>query len=269
MKPTAEIAVMGGSGLYSMEMLSNAKTVSVSTPYGKVNEILIGVISGRRVAFLPRHGRSHSVPPHMVNYRANIWALKKMGVRRVMATTSCGSMNPKIRPGDMAVFGQFIDFTKGRPSTFHDGGKHGVVHVDMTEPYCPELSGMLFDSAKRAGVRVHRGTIYACTEGPRFETPAEIRALRGLGADLVGMTNVPECVLAREAEMCYAALGIVTNFAAGISKEKLTYDEVVSIVREKTGAVQGIFEDVIARLPEERKCPCGRALEGAGAHSPV
>lgn len=268
MKTSAEVAIIGGSGLYSLESLEGARSVSVSTPYGKVKDVLIGSISGKTVAFLPRHGRGHTVPPHMVNYRGNVWALRKLGVKRVLAATSCGSMNPRIRPGDLAILSQFIDFTKCRPVTFHEGGRTGVAHVDMTEPYCPDLRERLLRAARKLRLRVHGDAVYACTEGPRFETPAEIRAMRMLGADVVGMTNVPECVLAREAEMCYAAVGIVTNLAAGISGRKLTYDEVIEVVRESGGKVQRIFGEVISGLTDERKCGCGRAMEGARAHSP-
>jgi len=267
MKPSAEIAIIGGSGIYRLESLEEARRISIGTQYGTVREITVGKGFGRTIAFLPRHGGGHAVPPHLVNYRANIWALKVLGVKRVLAITSCGSLVRKIKPGDLAVLSQFIDFTKGRPSTFYEGGKMGVAHVDMTEPYCPDLRTRLFKAAERLGIKIHRRTIYACTEGPRFETPAEIRALRTLGAELVGMTNVPECVLAREAEMCYAAIAIVSNFAAGISKTKLTYDEVIQAVRSADDKVYRIFEEVIPRLPDERTCICSRAMEGAKAHS--
>ncbi|MEM2875046.1 MAG: S-methyl-5'-thioadenosine phosphorylase [Candidatus Hadarchaeales archaeon] len=262
------MAIIGGSGLYSLESLEGARRVSVGTPYGIVKDVLVGGISGKKVAFLPRHGRGHTVPPHLVNYRGNIWALRRLGVERVLAATSCGSMNPRIKPGDLAILSQFIDFTRCRPSTFHEGGRSGVAHVDMTEPYCPDLRGRLLQAARKLHLRAHGDVVYACTEGPRFETPAEIRAMRMLGADVVGMTNVPECVLAREAEMCYAAVGIVTNFAAGISERKLTYDEVVEVVRKSADIIQRIFGEVIQELTGERSCVCGKAMEGARAHSP-
>jgi 5'-methylthioadenosine phosphorylase len=264
----ADVAIIGGSGLYSMESLEGAKRISVRTPYGRVSEITVGKLCGKAVAFLPRHGSGHALPPHLVNYRGNIWALRELGVKRVLAATSCGSLNPRMKPGHLTVLSQFIDFTKSRPSTFYEGGKRGVAHVDMTEPYCPDLRARLIEAARRLGLRVHGKAVYACTEGPRFETPAEIRALRILGADLVGMTNVPECVLAREAEMCYAAVGIVTNFAAGMAGRKLTYDEVIEVVRGSAETIHRIFGEVISGLTEKRECECGRAMERARAHSP-
>ncbi len=259
----AEIAVIGGSGVYSIAALRGAKTTVVSTPYGDSPEIVIGVVKGRKVAFLPRHGRGHTVPPHLVNYRANLWALHKLGVRRVLATTACGTTNPRMRPGDLSLLTQFIDFTKCRPQTFFEGRKGGVVHVDITEPYCPELRGVLTEAAKKLGIRLHPKATYACMEGPRFETSAEIKALRKLGSDLVGMTNVPECVLARELEICYAAVGIVTNFAAGISKTKLSHADILKLMDENIKRVQKLLLDTIPRIPKRRSCSCGRALEGA------
>ncbi|MFH1820821.1 MAG: S-methyl-5'-thioadenosine phosphorylase [Methanobacteriota archaeon] len=258
----AEIAVIGGSGMYSMAALKNAKTTSVSTPYGVSPEILVGSLIDHRVAFLPRHGKGHKIPPHLVNYRANMWALKKMGVKRILTTTASGSINPKMRIGELAILTQFLDFTKCRQQTFYEGGKSGVAHVDASEPYCPELRGALLKNAKKLKMEVHPKATYACTEGPRFETSAEIKAYGKLGADLVGMTNVPECVLARELEMCYAAVGIVTNFGAGISKTKLSHAYVLELMNENMKMVQGLILETIPTIPEKISCDCCRALEG-------
>jgi 5'-methylthioadenosine phosphorylase len=246
-----------------MAEFGRAKTTVVKTPYGDSPEILLGRLRGREVVFLSRHGKGHKTPPHLVNYRANIWALHRLGVKRVLATSSCGSANPRMRPGEFAVLSQFIDFTKCRPQTFYEGGKDGVAHIEVTEPYCPELRKTLIETAMKLGLKAHPSAVYACTEGPRFETAAEVRALRMLGADLVGMTNVPECVLAREMAMCYSTLGIITNFAAGISKKKLTYREVLDIVRESMGQVRKLLLETIEHLSKKRSCPCGHALEGA------
>lgn len=246
-----------------MVVFEKAKAAVVGTPYGDSPEFIVGKFRGREVVFLPRHGKGHTTPPHLVNYRANLWTLRKLGVRRVLATTACGTINPMMRPGDLALLAQFIDFTKCRPQTFYEGGKDGVAHVDVTEPYCPELRGILVDTAKKLGLGLHPGAIYACTEGPRFETAAEIKALQKLGSDLVGMTNVPECVLARELEMCYAAVGIVTNFAAGISRTKLTHADVMHLMKGSVGSVQKLLLEVISKIPKRRSCPCGHALEGA------
>ena len=259
----AEIAIIGGSGVYSVGILKKASTTVVSTPYGNSPEIVIGKLGGCRVAFLPRHGKGHTAPPHLVNYRANLWALRELGVKRILATTACGSLNPKMRPGELALLYQFIDFTKRRPQSFYEGGERGVVHIDVTEPYCPELRDVLFKTAKSLKLKLHLRATYGCTEGPRFETAAEIKALRRLGCDLVGMTNVPECVLARELEICYATAAVVTNFAAGISKAKLTHAEVAELMKENIGRVQKLLFKAIPEVPKKRSCTCGRALEGA------
>ena len=260
---SAEIAIIGGSGLYSITEFEKTRTTVVKTPYGYSPELLLGRLRGREVVFLPRHGKGHGIPPHLVNYRANLWALHKLGVKRVFATSSCGSTNLRMRPDELAVLSQFIDFTKCRSQTFYEGGKDGVAHVDVTEPYCPELREILIKTARKLDLKVHPRAVYACTEGPRFETAAEVKALRMLGSDLVGMSGVPECVLARELEMCYATLGIITNFAAGISKKKLAYTEVVKIIEGSIGHVQKLILEAIGRVPKRRSCPCSRALEGA------
>ncbi|MEW6592714.1 MAG: S-methyl-5'-thioadenosine phosphorylase [Candidatus Hadarchaeota archaeon] len=258
----AEIAVIGGSGVYSMAAMKGAASTRVKTPYGLSPEVTVGRLGGRNVAFLPRHGKGHTVPPHMVNYRANIWALKELGVKRILATTACGTMSPRIKPGDLALLTQFLDFTKVRANTFYEG-KEGVVHVDITEPYCIELRRVLLATAKRLRIKLHPKSTYACMDGPRFETAAEIIALRRLGSDLVGMTNIPECVLARELEMCYSAVGIATNHAAGFSKVKLTHADVLEMMQDNVAGVQKLFMEAIPKIPEERKCMCKDALDGA------
>ncbi len=259
----AEIAIIGGSGLYALDLLEGAREVTLETPYGRPPELVVGRLGGREVAFMPRHGRGHTVPPHLVNYRANLWALRELGVTRVLATTASGSMNRRMRPGELALLHQFVDFTKQRAMTFYEGGEKGVVHVDVTEPYCPELRRSLLEAAKELKLKLHPRATYACTEGPRFETAAEIRAMRRLGCDLVGMTNVPECVLARELELCYAAVAVITNFAAGISRGKLTHAEVAELMAASAGRVKALLAEAVARIPEKRSCGCGRALEGA------
>jgi len=246
-----------------MSTFDGTKTVNVDTPYGRSQKLLVGKVRRRKVVFLPRHGVGHTAPPHLVNYRANIWALHKLGVERILATMSCGSINPKMRPGSFVVVTQFIDFTKSRANTFYEGGGPGVVHVDMTEPYCPELRELLVKSAKKLNIGVYPNATYVCTEGPRFETVAEIKAFRKLGADLVGMTGVPECVLARELGMCYAGLGIVTNYAAGISKAKLTYTEVAEMLGKNTSRIQKLLLETVSRIPRRRLCSCSSALDEA------
>lgn len=258
----AEIAIIGGSGFYALA-LERAREVTLETPYGRSPEVVVGRLGSREVAFLPRHGRGHTVPPHLVNYRANLWALRELGVKRVLATTASGSMNPRMRPGELALLHQFVDFTKQRAMTFYEGGEKGVVHVDVTEPYCPELRRSLLEAARELKFKLHPRATYACTEGPRFETTAEIRAMRRLGCDLVGMTNVPECVLARELELCYAAVAVITNFAAGISRGKLTHAEVAQLMAANAERIKELLSAAVRRIPKTRSCGCGRALEGA------
>ena len=252
-----EYAIIGGTGVYDPRLLKDLRTEEVRTPYGDV-EVQVGTYEGVEVAFMPRHGRGHSIPPHRINYRANIWGLRHLGVRRVLATAAVGSLNPEMEPGHFVIVDQFLDFTKGREHTFFDGGENGVVHTDMTHPYCPELRASLIRQAERLGLRCHGAGVYVCTEGPRFETAAEIRAYRILGGDVVGMTNVPESTLAREAGLCYAAMAMVTNMAAGISKSPLTHEEVVEIMAANTENVRRLALETILSLPPEPACTCGR-----------
>jgi 5'-methylthioadenosine phosphorylase len=259
----AEIAVIGGSGVYALDLLKKPETIAIETPYGKSPEIVVGDLEGRRVAFLPRHGKGHTTPPHLINYRANIWALKELGVERVLATTASGSLNPKMRPEGLALLYQFVDLTKCRPSTFYEGGEGKVVHIDVTYPYCPEIRDVLIRTAKKVGIKLFPKATYACSDGPRFETAAEVKAIRHMGCDLVGMTNVPECVLARELEICYSAVAIVTNFAAGITKKKLTHAEVAELMAANIERVKKLMFTAIPMIPKKRSCTCGEALKGA------
>lgn len=261
----AEIAIIGGSGIYSLGFVESVSPRTVSTPYGESSGISVGEFADRKVAFMARHGAGHTLPPHLVNYRANIWALHTFGVKRIIATAATGSLNPNFEPGQFVLPDQFLDFTKGRPSTFYEGGEGGVVHVDVTDPYCPELREVLAKAGKRVGLKLHIGGTYVCTEGPRFETAAEIKMMRRLGGDLVGMTGVPECVLARELEICYSAVCVVTNFAAGISRKKLTHAEVVDLMGKKAEELGKLISAAIPEIPRERNCPCSRALRGARA----
>ncbi len=257
------LAIIGGTGVYNPGMLDQVSLISIDTPYGTVT-CQTGFHAGKGVAFIPRHGRHHSIPPHLINYRANIWALKKMGVRQVLATTAVGSMNHSMKPGDFVLPDQFIDFSKSRVSTFYEGGDRGVVHIDMTSPYCEGLRRIVATSAKELNLSVHNGGCYICTEGPRFETAAEIRAFERLGGDLVGMTGVPEAVLAREAEMCYVTVSMVTNFAAGISPVLLTHREVLDTMKQNAANIQSLLDHVIENATPDEECPCLHALREFG-----
>lgn len=250
-----DLAVIGGTGVYRADMLEKAKEVDVETSYGKVS-LLTGQYKGRNVAFLARHGKGHSVPPHLVNYRANIQALKNLGAKRVIATAAVGSLNEKMEPMDFVLIDQFLDFTKTRKSTFFEGGPQGVLHLDVTEPYCPEIRKFLLETCRELGIKAHEGGCYVTTEGPRFETPAEIKMFKLLGGDLVGMTSVPEVVLAREAGLCYATVAMVTNYAAGISPNPLSHGEVLDAMNTLSANISRLIMKAIEGIPLEGNCSC-------------
>ncbi len=261
-----EFGVIGGTGFYSLSDEQAGDRVDVETRYGRV-EVSRARVGEVAVAFLARHGKGHSVPPHRVNYRGNIAALKELGVRNVLASAAVGSMSEEMPPGSLVVLTQFLDFTRGRASTFFDGDEGEVTHVDMTEPYCAHLRAELQAAGEALGERVHPEGVYVCAEGPRFETAAEIEMFRKLGGDVVGMTSVPEVVLAREAGMCYAAVGIVTNWAAGVSKEPVRHEEVSDFMDGQTPRARALFEQVV-RMHKEiagtpaATCACRPCPEG-------
>ncbi|MCS7119625.1 MAG: S-methyl-5'-thioadenosine phosphorylase [Nitrososphaerota archaeon] len=251
------VAIIGGTGLESL--LKTPHTIRVGTPYGLPPPISVGETQGRSVIFLPRHGHEHSAPPHRVNYRANIYALHTLGVKRIIATNAVGAINLDLKPTDLVIPHDLIDFTRQRPSTFFDDS---AVHIDFSEPFCPYLRGILAEEAKKTGSRVWDMAVYACTEGPRFETPAEIRMLRILGCDVVGMTVAPEAALARELGICYASLCFVSNMAAGIS-ERLTSNEVLEASKSVMPQIRKVIEGAISRISDVRNCLCSEALSGS------
>lgn len=250
------IAVIGGTGVYDPGILDNVIEKTVDTRFG-LARVAVGSYRGQEVAFLARHGAGHSLPPHLINYRANIEALRALGVQRVVATAAVGSLNPLMRPGDFVLVDQFLDFTKQRPATFYEGGEEGVVHCDMTHPYCPHLREVLYRIGTDIGLKLHREGIYVCTEGPRFETAAEIRMFRMLGGDVVGMTSVPECVLAREAGMCYATVAMVTNMAAGIGADRLTHSEVLEVMAANVSKLSRLLMESLGFIDVTAECECG------------
>ncbi len=249
------LAIIGGTGVYDPKMLDAMQTMEVETRYGRAL-LTRGEYQGHKVVFLARHGTEHGTPPHKVNYRANIAALVKLGVTRVVATAAVGSLNAKMPPGTMVLLSQFLDFTKAREATFFSGGEAGVIHTDFTEPYCSDLNRTLVEAAKNTRLEILTGATYVTAEGPRFETPAEIRMYKLLGGDLVGMTNVPEVVLAREAGLCYSTVALSTNFAAGISPALLTHHEVLAVMAENVEKVRRLLMETIPSLREERDCQC-------------
>jgi len=257
-------AIIGGTGVYDPDFLEDVKEFVQDTRYGRVIGST-GKYEGIKVAFIPRHGVDHSVPPHMINYRANIMALKNMGVENILATAAVGSLHFDFKPGQYVLADQFLDFTRGRKHTFYEGGENGVVHCDMTEPYCTELRQALMKAGEERDIKLENGAVYVCTEGPRFETRAEISMFKQLGGHLVGMTGVPEVCLARELEMCYASVCVVTNFAAGISTGMLSHDEVVGMMAEKIQELRSLIMSSLKYIPEKKKCECTTVLSKAGA----
>ncbi|MBX6352843.1 MAG: S-methyl-5'-thioadenosine phosphorylase [Thermoflavifilum sp.] len=255
----AEYAIIGGTGVYDPALLKNAETITLDTPYGAV-EVIIGAYESKPVAFVPRHGPHHQWAPHRVNYRGNLWALRQLGVTQVLATAAVGSLDPEIAPGTLVLVDDFLDFTKSRPCSFYDEGT--IVHVDMSDPYCHRLRQHLRATGDRLGIPLREGGVYVCTEGPRFETKAEIRLYQRLGGSVVGMTSVPEVVLAKELEMCYATVCIVTNYAAGISPAPLTHEEVVEQMRANVHRVRELFFETFLHMDGIRDCRCPHAVGG-------
>lgn len=252
-----KIAVVGGTGVYDLSWLQSQQELQVDTPYGAV-AVVCGQLAeqGRDVYFLNRHGNGHQLPPHHVNYRANVWALAQLGVKRILATAAVGSMTIALPPGHLVLCDQFLDFTKLRSNTFFDGGQRGVVHTDMTDPYCPQMRAIIHQCAQAIEFPAVNGGCYVATEGPRFETPAEIRAFRMLGGDVVGMTGVPEVVLARELGLCYSAVALVTNYAAGITTNSLTHEEVLDLMEQHKTALNQLIQASIPLMQEYRECSC-------------
>ena len=259
MGPTAELAVIGGSGLYAL--LEGATEHVVETPYGAPSDaVTIAEVAGRRVAFLPRHGRDHRYPPHLIPYRANLWALRSLGVRQVIAPCAVGGLRPELGPGTFVVPDQLIDRTSGRAQTYYD---RGAVHVSFADPYCPVGRRTLLGAAAGREVPAVDGGTVVVVEGPRFSTRAESRWFTSIGGTVVNMTGHPEAVLARELALCYTSIALVTDLDAGVeSGESVTQEEVFRVFAENTDRLRGVLLDAVAALPAERNCPCGHALDG-------
>jgi 5'-methylthioadenosine phosphorylase len=253
------IAIIGGTGFYDPEFLTDQEKIRVETQQGEA-EVYLGRIEGEKILFLARHGTDHCIPPHMVDYRKNILALKNAGASRVISINSVGSLSESLFPGSVLIPHDFIDFTKRKPSTLYDDK---VVHVDMTEPYCSEMRKSMIKCANRFYKNVFERGVYACTEGPRFETPAEISMLRMLGGDLVGMVGCPEVALAREAGLCYASICIIANYGCGISKTPLSIEEVKSVVSENLDAMRKTIACAVGEIPKKRGCRCSDSISEA------
>lgn len=252
---TVEWAVIGGTGVYDPDLLEQPREQVITTPYGEAL-VTVGLYQGRPMAFLPRHGPGHKVPPHLINYRANIWALHHLGVERIIATNAVGSLREEMEPGHLVLCDQFLDFTHSRPATFFTGGEQGVVHIDVTEPYCPDIRRVMAAAGEELNLPIHRQGTYVCTQGPRFETPAEIGMFAAMGGHVVGMTSVPEVVLAREAGICYSSLCMVTNYAAGMAGQPLSHEEVLAILAQYEQRLRDLIMAVVPRLTGEPGCGC-------------
>jgi 5'-methylthioadenosine phosphorylase len=259
----AEIGIIGGTGLYDPKLLKNIKEVTVETPFGPPSDaITLGELESKQLAFLPRHGKKHTIRPTDVNSRANIFALKKLGVQHILASSTVGSLREEYKPGEVVFVDQFIDRTTRREQSFYTEGR--VCHISVAEPMCPELRRILTGVAKKNKVNAHDTGTYVCIEGPRFSTKAESRMFRTWGADIVGMTLVPECVLAREAEICYASIATVTDYDVW-KDHPVCVDDIIKTMKGNIENIKRIIAETVVKIPKERACECKTALKSAFA----
>jgi 5'-methylthioadenosine phosphorylase len=258
-----KIAVIGGSGVYDMEALTEVEEQTVSTPFGDPSDaIVIGTLSGRRIAFLPRHGRGHRLTPTEVPYRANIWALKSLGVERIISISACGSMREKYAPRHIVLPDQIYDNTKHRNYSFFGGGL--VAHIGVADPFCPHVRQLLFEAVQKAGGTVHMGGTFITIEGPRFSTRGESSIYRTWGVDIIGMTAVPEAQLAREAEICYATMAHVTDYDVWHEEEEaVNVDMLIANLMANAALSKQTIAELVPLLPDERACSCSQALSMA------
>lgn len=258
------IGVIGGSGLYEMEGLENIEHISIDTPFGKPSDdYVVGMLNGVRMVFLPRHGRGHRFTPSEVNYRANIYGMKELGVEQIISVSAVGSLKEEIVPGHMVIPDQFIDRTKGiRKDTFFGDGI--VAHAGFADPVCSNLSDKLFAASLRAGATVHKGGTYVCMEGPAFSTRAESFMYRDLGASIIGMTNLTEAKLAREAEICYGIIALSTDYDCWHEHhDDVTVEAVVAIIKQNVVMAKNIIRHAVSDISGERNCPCATAMQYA------
>jgi 5'-methylthioadenosine phosphorylase len=257
----AEIGVFGGSGFYSF--LEEPEEVKIPTPFGETSApVTIGLIGGRSVAFIPRHGAKHEFPPHRVPYKANAWAMKELGVTRVLGPNACGSLQEHVKPGDFVICDQLVDRTHDRPNTFYDGPI--TTHISFADPYCPTMRDTITAQGRSLDIPIHeRGTVVVI-EGPRFSSRAESAWFKSAGWEVINMTQYPEALLARELELCYANISLITDYDVGVEGvEPVTHEEVVRVFTENNEKLRDLLLAVIPALPAERDCPCATALTGA------
>jgi len=261
---SAEIGVFGGSGFYCL--MDSFEEIKVETPYGAPSDMIaIGTVAGRKVAFLPRHGRHHQFPPHAIPYRANIAAMKQLGVTRIIGPNCVGSLQTEIKPGDFVVCDQFVDRTSGRKDTFYDGPV--ATHISSAEPYCPILRKLAVAVGREQGITVHDGGTTVVIQGPRFSTRAESLWFTKMGWSVVNMTQYPECVLALEQEICYVNIALVTDYDVGIvaegGAEPVNAAEIMNVLNSNNERVKSLILEMIKRIPDTRDCPCASALKYA------
>jgi 5'-methylthioadenosine phosphorylase len=260
MNTQQKLAIVGGSGIYDTEMFEDVEEVRLHTPFGSPSgPIQVGRFKDMGVVFLPRHGKGHTHPPHKVNYRANVWALKELGVERIISVCAVGSLKEELMPGDVVIPDQFIDFTKKRDYTFYDGGR--TVHISTADPFCPQLRSVFTGETEKLGIRHHGNGTYITIEGPRFSTRAESRMFRSF-ADIIGMTLNPEVQLAREKEMCYVCLAMVTDYDVWAEKP-VSLEDVLRTVAENEQNIKKILRNTLSNIDEKRGCACGEVLKDA------
>ena len=261
MKHQAEIGIFGGTGIYDSDILQDTNEISIDTPYGKPSDtITIGDFKDRKIAFMPRHGKKHTIPPHMINYKANIWAFKELGVKRIIAPSAVGSLKEEFAPGHFALPSQFLDFTKSRDGTFSENGR--VIHISVADPFCPELQDLILKVAQNQKITMHKDCTYVCIEGPRFSTKAESKFFRTTDADIIGMTLVPECQLAREAQICYVSISSITDYDVWAEKP-VTAKEVLKTLSKNVVLTKNLLTSIIDKIPKARGCYCEKALSEA------
>ena len=261
MEKDVEIGIFGGTGIYDSGLLENPQEIDIDTPYGKPSDnITVGMFNGRKIAFLPRHGKKHTIPPHMINFKANIWAFKELGITRIIAPSAVGSLKEEFEPGHFALPTQFLDFTKSRDVSFSKDGR--VIHISVAEPFCPELQSSILQVTENQDMKIHKDCTYVCIEGPRFSTKAESKFYRTTGAEIIGMTLVPECQLAREAQICYASISTVTDYDVWAEKP-VTAKEVIEILSKNVERTKKVLTELIDKIPKTRNCSCEKALAEA------
>lgn len=263
-KPAAEIGVFGGSGFYSF--LENTQEVRVETPYGTPSDTFtIGEIAGRAVAFLPRHGREHQIPAHMVNYRANIYGMRELGVTRILGPCAVGSLQPRVERESFVICDQFVDRTSGRKDTFYDGPI--TTHISSADPYCPELRTIMYETCRQQGIDVHQSGTVVVIQGPRFSTRAESRWFASQGWEVINMTQYPEVILARELEMCYVNISLVTDHDVGIEGQldlpPVATGDIIRILSANNARLKDVIFEAVPKIPVQRTCPCATALANA------